>query len=145
MKPPQEKLLPKRERLTESQSGLLLWTSIVLALGFDLSAVQAWYSRHWLIAALLIALAVFQTLNLFAHWRLHNRVVSGAKIYTKVQSTTQVPVALSIFVTGSMTVLAAVASIGSFFLFRSAIMTLIGMMVFCSVNFFLWLLVAFLW
>ncbi len=67
------------------------------------------------------------------------------EVFAQAQPTEQVPFALSITVTTVLTVLAATASSGSFFLFHTAIMTLMGMMFFCGVNFFLWLMVAFLW
>ena len=146
MKPPSEQKPPlKLERLTVQQSGRGLWIQALAAGGLSLYAIDELSSHHWLLATLVSVFALMQAIGLPSLWRQHQHVKSGAEIYSQAQPTKQVSLALSIIATGTLTALAAVASIGSFFIFRNAIMTFTGMMVFCGVNFFLWLMVAFLW
>jgi len=145
MKPPKEQKPLKLERLTIQQSGSRLWIQALATGGLGLYAIQELISQRWLLGALISVFALMQAIGLPALWRQHHLVKSGAEIFAQAQPTEQVSLVLSIIVTGTLTLLVAIASIGSFFLFRTAIMTLTGMMVFCGVNFFLWLMVAFLW
>ena len=139
------KTAPKLERLTVQQSGSRLWFQALATSGLSLYAIEELVSHHWLLGSLVSVFALMQTIGLPALWRQHQRVKDGAEIYSQAQPTEQVSLALSVIVTTALTILAATASGGSFFLFLAAIMTLTGMMIFCGVNFFLWLMVAFLW
>ena len=146
MKPPKEQKPPlKWERLTVQQSRRRLWIPAVSAIPLALYTVREIDKHHILGTVFFSMLTFLQFISFPIRWRQHQLIKNGAEIYTQSQPTTHVPVVLSILVTGALTALVAVASIGSFFLFRSAIMTLTVMTVFCGINFFLWLLVAFLW
>ena len=148
MKPPKEQNPPpKLERYTAQQSGSRLWITPAIAFAVTLYALRELLNHHWLFGSALSFVAVFRRLAFLPYGGSTNRK-NGVEIYALVQPTaqaTQVPIFLAILVTGAFTLFVAVASIGSFLLFRTLIVTVTGMMIFCSVNLFLWLMVAFLW